>query len=365
VNAASLAGDSTGAADDAWLGSGAARIPVAVRLASPSPQDPQFAELVVTSGNAQGNRLVLLEIIDDLAILGPVDPDLLAQLQVGDRVEIDNSGFLAIQTYHRHQVPGPDYPVWDQFRNPDGTPRYPQRPLLVGPIFAGAVAGNVQRGTFTGRMIVVENLLDREAYPWQADWYRRKAAEHHGADLDDRFRLWLVESAIHADSELQEHPNHTVSYLGVLHQALRDIAAWVEDGVEPAPTSTYRVEDGQIIVPQSAHDRRGVQPTVTLTVDHDESVEVEIGAPVTLRATADTPDAGRVVIVDWDDHGTGSYDRTVLSNPEAAVHAERTLSFDRPGTYFPTVRVAAERNGDAQASFTRLWNLARVRVVVH
>ena len=28
---------------------------------------------------------------------------------------IDNSVYLAFQTYHRHQV-NPDFPVWDQFR---------------------------------------------------------------------------------------------------------------------------------------------------------------------------------------------------------------------------------------------------------
>ena len=94
---------------------------------------------------------------------------------------MDNSGFLAAQTYHRHQVPETaDYPVWDQFRNADGSPLYPQRPLVLGPLFAAAAAGTVQSGRFEGKMIVVESLLDREALPWQADWYRAKAHEHLG-----------------------------------------------------------------------------------------------------------------------------------------------------------------------------------------
>ena len=58
-----------------------------------------------------------------------------------------------------------DYPVWDQFRNTDGSPTYPQRPLVLGPLFAAAAAGTVQSGPFEGKMIVVESLLDREALP--------------------------------------------------------------------------------------------------------------------------------------------------------------------------------------------------------
>jgi hypothetical protein len=42
----------------------------------------------------------------------------------------------------------------------------------------------------------------------------------------------------------------------------------------------------------------------------------------------------------------------------------RRHSFALPGTYFPTVRVAAHRDGDANSPFARIHNLARVRVVV-
>ena len=63
------------------------------------------------------------------------------------RSRIDNSGYLAAETYHRHQVPEDgDFAVWDQFRNPDGSPIYPQRPLVLGPLFAAAAAGTVQSG---------------------------------------------------------------------------------------------------------------------------------------------------------------------------------------------------------------------------
>ena len=79
-------------------------------------------------------------------------------------------------------------------------------------------------------MIVVECLLDREALPWQADWYRSKVQEHLGGATDDHFRVWFVDNALHGDDEIQESPTHTISYVGVLHQALRDVSTWVEQG---------------------------------------------------------------------------------------------------------------------------------------
>ena len=72
----------------------------------------------------------------------------------------------------------------------------------------------MQTGRFEGKMIVVESLLDREAFPWQADWYRSRVHEHLGDATDDHFRLWFVDNALHGDSEIQESPTHTVSYLG-------------------------------------------------------------------------------------------------------------------------------------------------------
>jgi hypothetical protein len=44
--------------------------------------------------------------------------------------------------------------------------------------------------------------------------------------------------------------------------------------------------------------------------------------------------------------------------------ADQRHSFTAPGTYFPTVRVAAHRDGDGTTPYARIQNLARVRVVV-
>ena len=355
-----------GGVDHAWRGTAdRGAVPIGVRLAPAPDVEILGAELIVLAGEAEGARLLVVDLIDDVAMFGPGDPEVLARLRPGDAMELDNRGFLAAQTYHRHQVPTPDYPVWDQFRRPDGTPIPPQRPLLLGPLFAAAAAGTVQTGRFEGRMIVVASLLDREAVPWQADWYRTKVAEHLGDATDDHFRLWFTDNAVHGDDGPQEHPTHTISYLGVLHQALRDLSAWVEEGIAPPPTTTYEVVDGQVVVPVDAEVRGGIQPVVTLAAGGAERVEVTVGTTVTLQATAQVPDgAGQLVHLAWDLDGAGTFPIEAPVTPAGRVVAEHRHMFKRPGTWFPAVRVAAQRDGDAATPYARIQNVARVRVVV-
>ncbi len=360
-------GQNRGGVDTAWRGANEpAPIPVAVRLSTAPPVEVQGAELLVNSGPAAGARLVVLSVAHDIALFGPGPSATLVQLQPGDDVIVDNSGFLAAQTYHRHQVPmTADYPVWDQFRDEDGAPTYPQRPLILGPLFAAAAAGTVQTGRCGGKMIVVESLLDREALPWQADWYRTKVQEHLGDALDDNFRLWFTDNALHCDDEAQESPTHTISYLGVLHQALRDVSRWVEEGVAPPPSTNYQVVDGQITMPADAAERRGIQPLVTLTADGEERADVAVGEGVRFRAVAQTPEgAGAIVAVEWDFEGAGTFPIAESAAVGEKVDVERLYAFAVPGTYFPTVRVAAQRGGDRNSPYARVQNLARVRVVV-
>jgi hypothetical protein len=360
-------GQARGGVDIAWRGpSDAAPVPVGLRLSGAPPIDVRGADLVVTSGAAAGARIGLLSVVDGVAVFGPGGSESIASLRPGDTVHIDNSGYLAAETYHRHQVPEDrTFAVWDQFRNPDGSPVFPQRPQLLGPLFAAAAAGTVQTGRFEGKMIVVASLLDREALPWQADWYRGRVREHLGAAADGHFRLWFTDNALHGDDERQESPTHSVSYLGLLHQALRDVSAWVEDGVAPPASTAYEVVDGQVVVPAAAARRRGVQPVAALTVDGAARADVSGGDIVTLRATAEVPPGtGFVVAVHWDLDGTGSFADAETVEPAERVVVERRHVFGDPGTYFPTVRVVAQREGDANSTFARLQNVARVRVVV-
>ena len=44
--------------------------------------------------------------------------------------------------------------------------------------------GQIPTGRFYGKMIVVECLLDGDALPWQADWYRKKVEAIEGSHVD-------------------------------------------------------------------------------------------------------------------------------------------------------------------------------------
>ncbi|MEV1025755.1 hypothetical protein [Streptomyces sp. NPDC050264] len=356
-----------GGVDEAFKGpAGEPGTVVALRLTTVAGTESLGAELTVTSGAAKGAKARLKGFSHDLAVIDMPDlDDALSALRPGDTVHVDNSNFLAAQTYHRHQVPGPEYPVWDQFRDSDGNPVPPQRPFQLAPLFAAGAAGHVPDGNIGGKMIVVACLLDREAFPWQADWYRTKVTGHLGDAVDDTFRLWYVDNALHADSERQEHPTHTVSYLGVLHEALRSLADWVEKDIAPAPHTRYEISDGQVLVPGSAAERGGVQPVVRLTADGGPRADIAAGTRVTLEMTAEAPPgAGSIVRVQWDLDGDGTYEIDDVTEAASRLTLTRDHMCTSPGTHFVTVRVSAQRDADPETPFARVDNLDRVRIVV-
>ena len=358
-----------GSVDLAWqalVSDGTAR-PAAFEL-SDTPPDVGFigGDLFVLSGEAKGKRIALMALHGSVASLGVADLATIAGLRPGDQVRVDNSNFLAAQTYHRHQVPDASYKVYDQFRRADGTPVYPQRRMLLGPMFAAGAAGKVPTGKFNGRIIVVGSLLDREAVPWQSDWYRQRFEANYGKDAVGRYRLWFTENALHGYTEDKGAPTRVVTYLPMLQQALRDVAAWVEKGTLPPANTNYRMADGQVVVPETAAARRGIQPVVTIKANGAARAEVAVGEPVRFTGTITAPPGtGMVVKAEWDFAGKGDY---AVSSPVsgkagyAVVNTRHT--FDKPGTYFGVLRGYAQRANAAGTPFAQVRNLARARVVV-
>ena len=357
----------SGGVDEAFKGGVAGPdVVVAFRIADVPHTDPMNSVITVRTGGAAGTEATSTGTEGDLVL---VDfPDLvpeLRELRVGDEVSIDNSNLLAAQTYHRHQVPGPEFAVWDQFRLADGSPKYPQRPQLLGPIMSRGASGTVQSGEIAAKMIVVESLHDREAFAWQADWYRSKVREHLGDAADDTLRVWMVDHALHGDVTYQEHPTQTVSYLGVLHAALRQVAAWAEAGIAPASSTRYDVVDGQIALPTTAAERGGIQPTVTLTANGSDRADVTSGDVVVFRVEAETPGhATRIIELHWDFDDSGRFDDRQPVTAAESVTQERRHVFRERGTYFVTVRAVAQQDENPESPFGRIQNLARVRVVV-
>lgn len=374
---APFAGQAHGRADDAWKamqGQGSTQHAVAIELASVPTQNALGADLLVASGAANGSKLPMTRLQGNIVILGSDNADALSKIKQGDELLIDNSNFLAVQTYHRHQVPGKEYTAWDQFRDANGEPLYPQRPVLLGPLFAQGASGSIQTGKFKGKMILLENLYDTEAFAWQGDWYRQRVIEHLGENTDDNFRLWFTDHTNHGDFTHQAAPTHTVSYLGTLQQALRDLSDWVERDIAPPPTSQYEVIDGQVIVPPTANARRGIQPVVSVRANGKLRAEVTAGTTVTLTGTIEVPpNTGTLVSAEWDFNGEGEYPlKTELNKADTnnvelhnnTVTVTTTYQFKKPGTYFPVLRVASQRQSNSATPFARVQNLGRVRVVV-
>jgi len=367
-----LSAQERGTADAAWksMGGTEGAMPVAFQLNGQLPDiDFLGGDLIIKSGAAAGKTLQLTKISGDKVVLGPADPAVLVLIKPGDTVQVDNSNFLAVQTYHRHQDPGKDYHVWDQFRDSAGKPIYPQRPMLLGPLFTKGAAGVLPTGKFKGKMILLESLWDREAFPWQADWYRSRVKENLRDSTDSYFRLWYTDHALHGDLSKQEDPTHTVSYLGVLQQALRDLSAWVEKGVPPPATTNYKIQDGQVIVPQTAVERKGIQPVINLKANGSKKAEVKAGEPVSFNAEVELPsNTGKIVAAEWDFEGAGTFPEAGKFTPAdktgSHVSLKATYTFPKPGTYFTTLRVASQRQGDAKTPYARIQNLERVRVVV-
>ena len=314
--------------------------------------------------------------------------EVLKSIQPGDIVTLDNSDYIAVQSYYRHQVP-PDagFHAWDQFRKEDGTPAIPQRDDIMGPGFCGT--GTVQEGTIQGKVILTQALMDESTCPWCGDWYR--SAVRRAKGNEDDFRIYYYERCLHGDVSALD-TDMIVNYIGGLKQALLDISDWVERGIEPRQSSVYEMEGGCVHIAGTARERKGIQPVITLTANGGACAHVKVGEPVVLEAVAQVPEgAGKVTEIrfSFSDPMFGTYakkieagdpmsfleqgrsgrvegtlDTYVTEDGLQAGRACAQTSYDKSGTYFATAFVKSQRRGDKQDAFTQVRNLARARVVV-
>lgn len=354
---------------------GATDVPVALRVQGNPGGDPFGAKLTVVSGAAAGREFYLSAVAGDVVAVQMFGGDGLVGIAVGDQVHIDNSDYLAFQTLPRHQVQE-GFDCFDQYVAA-GAPIYPQRPRSVGQRVTRGTWGHAQSGRFGVKMIAVASMLDEAAYPWQAAWYRRRVQSVLGDRIGDQYRLWFVEHAMHGPAQpamvqsSAERPaaaTRTISYVGILEQAIRDVIAWVEHGVTPPADTAHHVQDGQVVLHGDGTTRGGIQPTVRLTVgDGHDVVRVRVGDQVRFAAEVRVPPGtGTVVRAEWDFDGDGDFpheddaiDGTLTSLVVCASHA-----FTEAGTFFPALRVTTHRRSDAATPYARVQCLGRVRVIV-
>lgn len=157
-----------------------------------------------------------------------------------------------------------------------------------------------------------------------------------------------------------------VSPIGALETALRQLADWVEKGIEPSPSSNYEIVDGQVQVPGTATERQGVQPVISLTVNGSTRSVVQVGEPVSVIVEVEAAQGIVVELVEIATaaDGTETVADQLHIHPAARVAVNMTRTFDEPGTYFLAVRAAAQTGGDALSPHAQVQNIARARVVV-
>ena len=238
---------------------------------------------------------------------------------------------------------------------------------MWGPLITGAVSGGTPHdGAIDGKMILVDNRVDSDALPYHADWYAdRVEASLGAAAFGDRFRIYLNDNADHQEAPVSGvRATYLVTFWGMVEQALRDLSAWVEDGVQPPDSTRYDVVDAQLAVPDNANARRGVQPTVDLTVRGSDTVTITAGETVRFHAKVQVPArAGEVVATAWDFDGDGTYVENGLARPQQTLSVQESHRFDQPGVYYVALRVTAQRDG-VDTPYAKVQNLDRVRVVV-
>ena len=297
----------------------------------------------------------------------------LSKVKAGDVLTLDNSDYIAMQHYYRHQVPDESFHAWDQFRGEDGKPALPQRPNVMGYMLNGT--GRPQDGQIQGKVIVIQALMDESTCPWCADWYRHKIIEAKGNE--DNLRVYYMQRCMHNNSDDSSN-NMVVNYMGALYQSLLDMADWIQTGKEPLQTTSYRLQGGQILVESDASKRRGMQAGLVLTANGQKCAHVKAGGEFVLRAEATLPEnAGEVTKIAfdvrdrWDFPGKvkdlfpllGSVVPTQKDGVKGA-YSEIIYRFDEPGTYMISARVSSQREGKKDDIFTQVKNLDRVCVVV-
>ncbi|KAH6988578.1 hypothetical protein EDB80DRAFT_865564 [Ilyonectria destructans] len=350
---------------------GADGVPVQITIDEvPSDINVNGLEFTVVSGDGSTGSFTayLVSSTNTVVIDIGQNATTLATLSPGTQLLVDNRWFLAVHGFHRHQVPTRSgFYGYDYLRDENGDPIYPQRDVLVGTsISEGASGGGTHTGNITAKTIVMDNLHDFDAFPWHADWYRSQVKNALRRRFDDNYRLHYSDNADHSmGSVTGELQTRLVDFTGLYEQHLRDLSAWVENGIEPPEQTRYKVEDGQVEVPQTAAERRGIQPVVDLTVSSGNRTEVSVGNVVTFKLHVEVPQGtGKVVSTEWDFYGVGDFVVKEFGKIRSTVDITLEFTYDTPGTYLPAVRVASQREGDAETQFARALNLGRVRVVV-
>ncbi|KAH7002932.1 hypothetical protein EDB82DRAFT_542689 [Fusarium venenatum] len=337
---------------------------------TPPPHGLAFEIISASNNKSLGQFTATLDGPSKIATIHPENNAAIVRLiSEGTLLRIDNRATLAASSYHRHQIPTEDgFYSWDYLLRPDGSPKYPQRPVYTaGRLSRGASGGGTHTGNITGKVIVLDTLLDYDAFPWHADWYRNKVRKSLGNRFGDEYRLYFADNADHQMGEVPKSlTNRLVDFTGIYEQHLRDLSAWVESGKEPVAQTVYSVKDGQVLIPKTAAERNGLQAAIDLTAEGKSKASIGMGHLITLKAHVELPPGvGSVTSVEWDFEGSGYFVKGGFDKGKTSMEVTVSTKFNRLGVFYPAVRVGVHRDGNTKSAYAQVLNLGRMRITVH
>jgi PKD domain len=306
-------------------------------------------------------RFSLIGTLDKLSgklmLTGANSPVLLDALKVGSKVRINNRFILAMYFYPRYSIVA-GIRSHDQYRNADGSPRYPQRKDLGALTHSSyrTMGGRIETGEIKTRIMMLEGMADQLSWPIFNVGYAERVQKALGPKANDMMRFYIHDNGSHALGAGEP---------GIFQQSIQDLMAWVEQGVAPPPSTRYTVKNGQVILAEKASDRHGLQPVMNFTANGGARAVVGVNQPVNLVASLEMPpQTGLIVQYNWTIAGTADAPINV-AKPQPLVNVDRTITFPTPGTYVVRLSVNGQRDGlIAPANRTLLQNFKEVRAVV-
>jgi hypothetical protein len=282
---------------------------------------------------------------------------LLDAVRVGSKVRMNNRFILAMYYYPRYSnIPGGR--SYDQYRNADGSAKYPQRrdiSVLTHSNYR-TMGGRIETGAIKTKTMVLEGMSDNLSWPiFNASYAERIQRTLGAAKADQMMRFYLHDNGRHAAGAGEP---------GIFQQSMQDMMAWAEKGVVPPPSTVYTIRNGQVIPAPEAADRHGLQPVMSLAVNGNSRVVVGVNQPVTLAAKLEMPPGtGQIVQYKWTVDGKD--DAPTVVKPQTLVNVTRQISFDKPGSYLIRLTVNGQRDGLVNpANETLMQNFKEVRVLV-
>lgn len=268
-------------------------------------------------------------------------------VSVGDYIAINNHKLIAFAHYHRF-ASGPGYAGMRQFWV-DGKPLPGQRPQPAQSL-----------EPIKGKLMVMQHLLDREAWPTVAVQFFADMQAGNDPSLPEHMQLYWTQAAQHSPTLDSEGPAQAINYRGIVDQGKIDLMRWVTKERSPRESTSYELRaDGELALTNLHDQSEGVQPALSLSATvparghHEEQHALDFTAVATARA-GDTLES-----LEFDALGDGKWEVLWRGNTGKLTH-QWHHAYTADATGIATVRVTASRRG--QRIKIPLENLATVPV---